>query len=84
MQNMAKKQGNGTKVAPKGHFVVYVGDELKRFVVPLSHLKSPTFKKLLERAAEEFGFSNHGRIVLPCDEAAFYIMVSDIAENEGA
>ncbi|KAF5745083.1 auxin-induced protein 15A [Tripterygium wilfordii] len=41
-------------------------------------------KKLLERAAEEFGFSNHGRIVLPCDEAAFYIMVSDIAENEGA
>ncbi|KAF5751761.1 SAUR family protein [Tripterygium wilfordii] len=36
-------------------------------------------KKLLERAAEEFGFSNHGRIVLPCDESTFLITVSNIA-----
>ncbi|KAF5727631.1 SAUR family protein [Tripterygium wilfordii] len=79
---MAKKQGNHAKVAPKGHFVVYVGDELKRFRVPLSYLKNPAFKQLLERSAEEFGFSNHTCIVLPCDEATFHILVSDIAANE--
>uniref|UniRef100_A0A6N2MAK1 Auxin-responsive protein n=1 Tax=Salix viminalis TaxID=40686 RepID=A0A6N2MAK1_SALVM len=44
--------------APKGHFVVYVGNEMKRFVVPTSYLKNPIFQKLLDKAAEEFGFDN--------------------------
>ncbi|KAJ7945183.1 Auxin-responsive protein [Quillaja saponaria] len=56
---------------PKGHFVVYVGDELKRFIVPLSYLKNPIFQKLLEKAAEEYGFNSHRSIVLPCDEIDF-------------
>ncbi|KAH7510849.1 hypothetical protein FEM48_ZijujUnG0078700 [Ziziphus jujuba var. spinosa] len=43
--------------APKGHFVVYVGKELKRFVVPLSLLKSFKFQQLLDKAAEEYGYS---------------------------
>lgn len=30
--------------APKGHFAVYVGTEMKRFVVPTSYLKNPIFQ----------------------------------------
>lgn len=61
------------KRAPKGHFVVYVGEEEehKRYVIPTSYLKNPIFQKLLEKAAEEFGFHSHKGIVLPCDESTF-------------
>ncbi|XWS33066.1 hypothetical protein CRYUN_Cryun22dG0046400 [Craigia yunnanensis] len=57
--------------APKGHFVVYVGEELSRFVVRLSYLKIPPFQQLMEKAAEEFGFKSQNSIVLPCDESTF-------------
>ncbi|KAH7534103.1 hypothetical protein FEM48_Zijuj04G0201700 [Ziziphus jujuba var. spinosa] len=65
--------------APKGHFVVYVGKELKRFVVPLSLLKSFKFQQLLDKAAEEYGYvSKQGRIVLPCDESAFLTLTHSL------
>ncbi|KAJ4721010.1 Auxin-responsive protein [Melia azedarach] len=65
--------------APKGHFVVYVGEErMRRFVVPLSCLKDPTFQKLLQKAAEEFGFPGQKRIVLPCDESTFLTLLTSI------
>ncbi|KAE8728962.1 Auxin-induced protein X15 [Hibiscus syriacus] len=60
-------------VVPKGHFVVYVGEvKKKRFVVPISFLKHPSFQNLLSQAEEEFGF-NHplGALVIPCSEEAF-------------
>lgn len=57
--------------APKGHFVVYVGEEMKRFVVPISYLKNPMLQHLLQKAAEEFGFDSHDSIVLPCDASTF-------------
>ncbi|XP_022747952.1 auxin-induced protein X15-like [Durio zibethinus] len=62
-----------TKVVPKGHFAVYVGEtEKKRFVVPISFLKHPSFQNLLSQAEEEFGF-NHpmGAVTIPCGEEAF-------------
>ncbi|OVA04060.1 Auxin-induced protein [Macleaya cordata] len=62
--------------APKGHFVVYVGGEMKRFVVPTSYLKHPLFQQLLEKAAEEYGFHNKKGILLPCDETTFQRLVS--------
>lgn len=69
---MATKHDNeGTKRAPKGHFVVYVGKEQKRFVIPLSMLKNPTFQQLLEKAADEYGYGSQKSIVLPCDEFTF-------------
>ncbi|BFG34492.1 hypothetical protein CerSpe_207660 [Prunus speciosa] len=52
----------------KGHFAVIAvdGDEPKRFVVALSYLTHPTFLKLLEQAAEEYGFDHEGAITIPC------------------
>ncbi|KAK9292536.1 hypothetical protein L1049_020510 [Liquidambar formosana] len=70
---MPKKHDNeaSTRRAPKGHFVVYVGKELRRFVVPTSYLKNPIFQQLLEKAADEYGFNSQKGIVLPCDEPTF-------------
>ncbi|KAI3917282.1 hypothetical protein MKX01_000059 [Papaver californicum] len=67
--------------APKGHFVVYVGNEMKRFVIPTSYLKHPLFQQLLEKAAEEYGFYNQKGIVLPCDEVTFGRLVSFLAKH---
>ncbi|KAF3956852.1 hypothetical protein ACB098_08G106300 [Castanea mollissima] len=52
----------------KGHFSVIAvnGDEPKRFVVPLSYLTHPTFLRLLEQAAEEYGFDHEGALTVPC------------------
>ncbi|KAJ6696837.1 hypothetical protein OIU85_003214 [Salix viminalis] len=63
----------------KGHFVVYVGDEMKRFVVPTTYLKNPIFQKLLDESAEEYGFDNKNGIVLPCDESAFRSLTAFLA-----
>ncbi|KAL9251641.1 Auxin-responsive protein SAUR24-like protein [Drosera capensis] len=51
------EMGISRENAPKGHVNVYVGvtSQRKCFVVPISYLKHPSFKKLLELAEEEFG-----------------------------
>ncbi|XP_021900426.1 auxin-responsive protein SAUR21-like [Carica papaya] len=62
-----------TNKVPKGHFAVYVGEtQKKRFVVPISFLKHPSFQSLLNQAEEEFGF-NHpmGGVTIPCSEEVF-------------
>lgn len=55
-----------TPVVNKGHFVVYTVDK-KRFEVPLDYLNSRIFMELLRISEEEFGLSNDGPIVLPCE-----------------
>ncbi|ESR36789.1 saur-like auxin-responsive protein family [Citrus sinensis] len=59
---------------PKGHFAVYIGEfEKKRFVVPISHLKHPSFQNLLSQAGEEFGFDHPmGVLTIPCSEQVFF------------
>ncbi|KAL9333259.1 hypothetical protein Peur_073398 [Populus x canadensis] len=61
---------------PKGHFVVYVGETQKRFVVPISYLKNPSFQKLLRHVEEEYGF-NHpmGGLTIPCSEQVFHDLI---------
>ncbi|RVW36557.1 hypothetical protein VitviT2T_003027 [Vitis vinifera] len=58
---------------PKGHVPVYVGEtEKKRFVIPISYLKHPSFQNLLSQAEEEFGFDHPlGALTIPCREEAF-------------
>ncbi|XP_073148444.1 auxin-induced protein 15A [Henckelia pumila] len=52
----------------KGHFAVIAADcdEWKRFVVPLCYLAHPSFLRLLEQAAEEYGFDRDGALTVPC------------------
>ncbi|KAI4330076.1 hypothetical protein MLD38_028384 [Melastoma candidum] len=57
--------------APKGHFVVYVGIEEMRYMVPLFYLDCPSFKNLLDKAADEYGYNSNSRIVLSCDSGTF-------------
>ncbi|GAB2291179.1 hypothetical protein Dimus_025438 [Dionaea muscipula] len=64
--------------APKGHFVVYVGSEMARFVLPTSYLKDPSFQQLLHNAAEEYGFHFQDKIFLPCDQSTFLRLTSSL------
>ncbi|XP_021629049.1 auxin-responsive protein SAUR50 [Manihot esculenta] len=52
----------------EGHFAVIAtnSEEPKRFVVPLSYLTHPAFLRLLEQAAEEYGFGHEGALAIPC------------------
>ncbi|KAK8965131.1 hypothetical protein KSP40_PGU004726 [Platanthera guangdongensis] len=56
---------------PKGHFAVYVGEKRRRFIVPISVLARPAFRRLLHLAAEEFGFDHEMGITIPCEEDVF-------------
>ncbi|XWS67788.1 hypothetical protein CRYUN_Cryun04dG0035400 [Craigia yunnanensis] len=69
---------------PKGHIASYVGEtQRKRFVVPISVLNHPSFRDLLKRAEEEFGF-NHpmGGLTIPCREDAFINLTSGLLHQE--
>ncbi|XP_042036601.1 auxin-responsive protein SAUR50-like [Salvia splendens] len=56
---------------PRGHFVVYVGVNRTRYIVPISILNRPEFVSLLHRAEEEFGFDHDMGLTIPCDEQVF-------------
>ena len=59
------------KEVPRGFLAVYVGPELRRFVIPTSYLSMPDFRALMERMADEFGFEQEGGLQIPCEEEDF-------------
>jgi SAUR family protein len=62
---------------PKGYLAVYVGEEMKRFVVPLSYLNQPSFQDLLSQAEEQFGYDHPmGGFTIPCREDVFLHITS--------
>ena len=64
---------------PKGYIPVYVGEEQKRFVVPISYLNKPAFQELLGEAEEEFGFDHpKGGLTIPCSEEIFINLTSQL------
>ncbi|PIN08931.1 hypothetical protein CDL12_18492 [Handroanthus impetiginosus] len=74
--SLAKKQGYGNEEGlpldvPKGHFVVYVGENRSRYIVPIAYLSRPEFQNLLQQAEEEFGFDHDMGLTVPCDEEVF-------------
>ncbi|KAK7312277.1 hypothetical protein VNO77_36034 [Canavalia gladiata] len=57
---------------PKGYLAVYVGERMKRFVIPISYLNQPSFQDLLNEAEEEFGYDHPmGGLTIPCREDVF-------------
>ncbi|KAG6785691.1 hypothetical protein NC653_004975 [Populus alba x Populus x berolinensis] len=71
--SLGKKQGYHDQEGlpldvPKGHFVVYVGENRSRYIVPISILSRPEFQTLLQQAEEEFGFDHDMGLTIPCEE----------------
>ncbi|XWS67793.1 hypothetical protein CRYUN_Cryun04dG0035900 [Craigia yunnanensis] len=61
----------------KGYFAVYVGENQKRFVIPVSHLNNPLFQDLLSLSEEEFGYDHpSGGLRIPCGEDVFVDLTS--------
>ncbi|XP_042475223.1 auxin-induced protein X15-like [Macadamia integrifolia] len=69
--SMQEEESNIPKDVPKGHLVVYVGEGYKRFVIKVTLLKHPLFKSLLDQASDEYGFTSHSKLCIPCDENIF-------------
>ncbi|KAF5740836.1 putative Auxin-induced protein 6B [Tripterygium wilfordii] len=67
---------------PAGHVAVCVGTNCRRFVVRATYLNHPVFKKLLVQAEEEFGFTNHGPLLIPCDESVFEEVLRYVSRSE--
>ncbi|KAE8672651.1 Indole-3-acetic acid-induced protein ARG7 [Hibiscus syriacus] len=69
-----------TTDVPRGYFAVYVGENQKRFVIPVSYLNNPSFQELLSRSEEEFGYVHPtGGLRIPCGEDAFVHLTSRLA-----
>ncbi|KAJ6913669.1 auxin-responsive protein SAUR50 [Populus alba x Populus x berolinensis] len=60
---------------PKGHLVVYIGENNKRFVIKITLLKHPLFKALLDQAQDEYDFTGDSKLCIPCDESIFLDVV---------
>ncbi|PWA54397.1 small auxin-up RNA [Artemisia annua] len=67
---------------PRGCIALYVGEERLRFVVQTSHLSHPLFQMLLEKAAEEFGYEQKDRLVVPCSVDVFQEVISAVKCND--
>ncbi|KAL5097576.1 hypothetical protein RYX36_001903 [Vicia faba] len=62
---------------PKGYLVVYVGDKMRRSVIPISYLNQSLFQELLNEAEEEFGYDHPmGGLTIPCSEDEFLNLTS--------
>ncbi|QCD88672.1 auxin-induced protein X10A-like [Vigna unguiculata] len=74
--SFATNQASSKDVA-KGHLAVYVGEKMKRFVIPVSLLNQPSFQDLLSQAVEEFGYDHPmGGLTIPCGEHEFLDITS--------
>ncbi|RAL48856.1 hypothetical protein DM860_001176 [Cuscuta australis] len=64
---------------PKGHSVVYVGENHKRYVIKVSCLNHPLFVALLDQTSNGFGASDFttadSKFWIPCDEKLFVRVV---------
>ncbi|KAI9128027.1 hypothetical protein K1719_001020 [Acacia pycnantha] len=74
--NLASAKGGDV---PKGYLAVYVGEKMKRFLIPIAYLNQHSFQDLLSQAEEEFGYDHPmGGLTIPCEEFAFEIIISHL------
>lgn len=67
---------------PRGYLAVYVGPELRRFIIPTSYLSDPLFKVLLEKVEEEFGFDHSGGLTIPCEIETFKYLLKCMENHQ--
>ncbi|KAF3435833.1 hypothetical protein FNV43_RR22925 [Rhamnella rubrinervis] len=77
-KNLIRSRSLKGSDVPKGYFAVYVGEsEKKRFVIPISLLKEPSFQDLLSQTEEEYGYEHAmGGITIACSEDIFFNLIS--------
>jgi len=56
---------------PEGSFVVYVGDERRRFVIKTKILECHLFQDLLTWSNKKFGYNPDGPLIMDCDVLFF-------------
>ncbi|KAE8715990.1 hypothetical protein F3Y22_tig00110156pilonHSYRG00128 [Hibiscus syriacus] len=69
-------------VAPEGCFFVYVGPQRRRFVIKAKIANHPSFRTLLRDAELEYGFTNEGPLLLPCDVDLFSRVLAEIEKGD--
>lgn len=69
---------------PKGSLAVCVGEEMKRFIIPMAYLGCQAFDILLKEAEEEFGFQQEGVLRIPCEVSVFEEILKLLEENKDA
>jgi SAUR family protein len=64
---------------PKGYLAVYVGEKMKRFVIPISYLNQTSFQELLSQSEEQFEYDHPmGGLTIPCREEVFLDITSHL------
>ncbi|XP_058071292.1 auxin-responsive protein SAUR71-like [Magnolia sinica] len=79
-----RKNGIGSLVIPKGHLPVYVGEEMKRFVVRAELLNRPIFVELLKRSSQEYGYNQNGVLKIPCRVSVFERILEALNGGDGS
>ncbi|KAL6346610.1 hypothetical protein AAG906_000228 [Vitis piasezkii] len=69
---------------PAGHVAICVGSGCRRFIVRAAYLNHPVFKALFLEAEEEYGFTNHGPLAIPCDESVFEEVLRVVSRSESS
>eukprot|EP01018_Ginkgo_biloba_P026898 Gb_31036 [translate_table: standard] len=67
---------------PKGYMAVYVGKELRRFVIPTVYMNHSVFRVLLDKTADEFGFDQKGGLIIPCETLFFEHLIWLLNNND--
>jgi SAUR family protein len=79
LPSIIKSKASSSKGVPKGYLAVYVGDKMKRFVIPVSYLNQISFLDLLSQSEEQFGYDHAmGGITIPCREDVFLEITSSL------
>ncbi|CAJ2679475.1 auxin-induced protein 15a-like [Trifolium pratense] len=79
LPSIIKSKASSSKGVPKGYLAVYVGEKMKRFVIPVSYLNQISFQDLLSQSEEQFGFDHPmGGITIPCSEDVFLEITSSL------
>eukprot|EP01018_Ginkgo_biloba_P026884 Gb_14446 [translate_table: standard] len=67
---------------PKGYMAVYVGKELRRFIIPTVYMNHSVFRVLLDKTADEFGFGHKGGLIIPCETLFFEHLIWLLSNND--
>ncbi|KAL4327823.1 hypothetical protein AHAS_Ahas13G0138600 [Arachis hypogaea] len=61
--------------------IVYVGDNMRRFEIPISYLNQPLLRELLSQVEEEYGYDHPmGGLTILCSKDEFLSIDSRLNE----